>query len=211
VDPDSSRRVLIENCDFNVGDDGVSIKAGRDQDGWRVGRPSEDIVVRNCVFSGDTGGAFAIGSEMSGGVRNVYVDGFRMQKAKHTLYFKANLDRGGMIRDVFIRNIRAEEVHSVLVFSNNFHSYQGGNAPTDFRDVYVEDVRAARAEIGLSIQGNATVPVRNVVVRNMEVGTARFPLKTRFVEAITLDDVRINGKTITLADAVDVDTDLVGY
>lgn len=210
VDPDSSRRVLIENCDFNVGDDGVSIKAGRDQDAWRVGRSSEDIVIRNNVFSGDTGGGVAIGSEMSGGVRNVYVDGYRLPKAKHTLYFKANLDRGGMIRDVFIRNIEAGEVHSVLVFSNNFHSYRGGNFPTDFRDVYVENVRADKAAIGISIQGNETVPVRNLTVKDMIVGEADFPLKTRHVENITLEDVRINGRTITMADAVDVDTQLVG-
>jgi polygalacturonase len=211
VDPDSSRRVLIENCDFNIGDDGVSIKAGRDQDGWRVGRPSEDIVVRNCVFSGRAGGGVAIGSEMSGGVRNVYVDGFRLRKARHTLYFKANLDRGGMIRDVFIRNIEAGEVHAVLVFSNNYHSYRGGNFPTEFRDVYVENVRAEKAEIGISIQGNETVPVRNMTVKNMRVGEADFPLKTRHVEDITLDDVVINGRTITLADAVDVDTELIKH
>ncbi len=210
VDPDSSRRVLIENCDFNVGDDGVSIKAGRDQDGWRVGKPSEDIVVRNCVFSGDTGGAFAIGSEMSGGVRNVYVDGFRMNKANHTLYFKANLDRGGMIRDVFIRNIRAEYVHSALVFSNDYHSYRGGNFPTDFRNVVVDDVRVARAHIGISIQGNETVPVRNVVISDMVIGQADFPLKTRHVENISLQNVRVGGRTISMADAVDVDTELVG-
>jgi len=211
VDPDSSRRVLIENCDFNVGDDGVSIKAGRDQDGWRVGRPCEDIVVRNCVFSGDTGGGVAIGSEMSGGVRNVYVDGFRLPKAKHTIYFKANLDRGGMIRDVFIRNIEAGDVHSVLVFSNNYHSYRGGNFPTDFRDVYVENVTADKAVIGISIQGNETVPVRRVTVRDMVVGAADFPVKTRHVDNITLEGVVMNGRAITIADAVDVDTGLVGH
>lgn len=210
VDPDSSRRVLIEDCDFNTGDDGVSIKAGRDQDGWRVARPSEDIVIRNCVFSGTTGGAVAIGSEMSGGVRNVFVDGFRMKQANHTLYFKANRDRGGMIRDIYIRNIEAETVHSVLVFNNDYHSYRGGDFPTDFRNVHVENVSVGKATIGISIQGNESVPVSDVWLRNIQIREVDIPLKAQHAENITLDHVRMNGRTITMADATDVDAGLVG-
>jgi polygalacturonase len=210
VDPDSSKRVLIETCTFDVGDDGVSIKAGRDEDGRRVARPSEDIVIRNCAYTGRTGGAVAIGSEMSGGVRNVWVDGFTMQEAKHALYFKSNLDRGGMIRDVFIRRIFADKVHSVLVFSNNYHSYRGGNAPTDFRDVYVENVRVNEAVIGISIQGNSSVPVRNVWIKDMTVAKAEYPLKLSRAEQINLDRVRMNDRFLSTSDALDVDAELVG-
>lgn len=211
VDPDSSQRVLIENCDFDVGDDGVAIKAGRDQDAWRVGIASEDIVIRNCVYSGDTGGGVAIGSEMSGGVRNVYVENFRLPEAKHTLYFKSNLDRGGVIEDIYIRNIRGGDVKSVLVFSNNYHSYRGGNYPTTFRNVLVEDVKVENAEIGISIQGNAEAPVEQVIIRDFSVGEAEYPLKMNDAENIFLERVTINGREVKLSDAVPVDAELVGH
>ncbi|HKJ89631.1 MAG TPA: glycosyl hydrolase family 28 protein, partial [Oceanipulchritudo sp.] len=207
----SSQRVLIENCDFDVGDDGVAIKAGRDQDAWRVGIPSKDIVIRNCVYSGDTGGGVAIGSEMSGGVSNVYVENFRLPVANHTLYFKSNLDRGGVIEDIYIRNIRGGDVKSVLVFSNAYHSYRGGDYPTTFRNVLVEDVKVENAEIGISIQGNAEAPVEYVTIRDFEVGKAEHPLKMNDAEHILLDRVRINDEEVELSDAVPVDAGLVGH
>jgi polygalacturonase len=211
IDPDSSRRVLIENCDFDVGDDGVSIKSGRDQDGWRVSLPSEDIVIRNCRFSGDTGGGVAIGSEMSGGVRRVFVDGFDLPRASHTLYFKANLDRGGMIEDIFIRRIRAGEVKSVLVFSNAYHSYRGGNFPPLFRNVLVEDVVVEKAVIGISVQGHPRAPVSNVRLSGMTIGSAQYPLTISGGENVVLSSVTANGRSVTLADARSVDADLVGH
>jgi polygalacturonase len=211
IDPDSSRRVLIENCDFDVGDDGVSIKSGRDQDGWRVSLPSEDIVIRNCRFSGDTGGGVAIGSEMSGGVRRVFVDGFDLPRASHTLYFKANLDRGGMIEDIFIRRIRAGEVKSVLVFSNAYHSYRGGNFPPLFRNVLVEDVVVEKAVIGISVQGHPRAPVSNVRLSGMTIGSAQYPLTISDGENVVLSSVTANGRSVTLADARSVDADLVGH
>ncbi len=210
VDPDSSQRVLIENCDFDVGDDGVSIKAGRDQDGWRVGKPSEDIVIRNCVYSGDTGGGVAIGSEMSGGVRNVFVDGFTLPKASHTLFFKANLDRGGLIENVHIRNIRGGEVKSVLVFSNAFHSYRGGNFPPKFRKVTVEDVVVDKARIGISIQGHEDAPVEQIAIRNFTVRHVEHPLKMSDAKDVELDRVMMNGQGVTVKDAAQVDSELVG-
>lgn len=206
VDPDSSQRVLIENCDFDVGDDGVSIKAGRDQDGWRVGRPSEDIVVRNCIYSGDTGGGVAIGSEMSGGVRNVFVDGFTLPKASHTLYFKANLDRGGLIEDVFIRNIRGGHVKSVLVFSNTYHSYRGGNFPPKFQNIYVEGVIVDRAAIGISIQGHEDAPVENITIHNFKVGKVEHPLNLSEVEAMEVNNVIMNSNIVTFEDVSKFDS-----
>lgn len=210
VDPDSSRRVLIENCDFDVGDDGVSLKSGRDQDGWRVGIPTEDVVVRNCTYSGHAGGGMAIGSEMSGGVRNVYVDGFRLKKARHTLYFKANLDRGGRISDVFIRNIEAGETSSLLVFTNDYHSWRGGNFPPLFERVLVENVRVVRTGVGISIDGHGTAPVQDVVIRDVVIGTADYPLKVSNAERLVLDNVRSGGKLLSPTDAMPVANDKLG-
>ncbi len=202
VDPDSSRRVLIENCTFEVGDDGVAIKSGRDQDGWRVGIPSEQIVVRNCIYGGTIGGAVAIGSEMSGGVRDVWIENWRIAKSNHALYFKANLDRGGMIRDVHARNFEIGETAAAVIFTNDYHSYRGGNAPPDFGRVTVENFRVAKADYGLAIQGHPTAPVHDVLVRRMVIDEATTPIELSHGTNIVLDSVMMNGRSVTLADAV---------
>jgi len=210
VDPDSSKRVLIENCDFDVGDDGVSLKSGRDQDGWRVGVPTEDVVIRNCTYSGHAGGGMAIGSEMSGGVRNVFVDGFRIPKARHTLYFKANLDRGGRISDVFIRNITAGETASLLVFTNDYHSYRGGNYPTVFERILVEQVTVATTDTGISIAGHPDAPVRDVVIRDVAMGAATHPLRISNAIDTTIHRVRNGTRMISLGDAQPVPPSVPG-
>jgi polygalacturonase len=89
-DPDSSSDVLVENCVFRTGDDSIAIKSGRDQDGWRVGHPSENIVIRN-ITMGSRHSGLCIGSEMSGGVRNVFMEDCQLDSVSSALYFKGNL------------------------------------------------------------------------------------------------------------------------
>ncbi|QYU70931.1 phosphopyruvate hydratase [Leptolyngbya sp. 15MV] len=202
VDPDSSRRVLIENCTFEVGDDGVAIKSGRDQDGWRVGIPSEQIVVRNCIYGGTIGGAVAIGSEMSGGVRDVWIENWQIARSNHALYFKANLDRGGMIRDVHARNFDIGETAAAVIFTNDYHSYRGGNSPPDFGRVSVENFRVGKADYGLAIQGHPTAPVHDVLVRGMMIDQVGTPVELSHGERIVLDNVVMNGRKVGLADAI---------
>jgi len=88
--------VLIQNCVFNTGDDGIAIKAGSDADAWRIGQSSENIVIRNCKMNSDQNGV-CIGIEMSGGVRNVFIEKCQIPKVNVAIYFKSNLDRGGFI------------------------------------------------------------------------------------------------------------------
>ncbi len=194
VDVDSSSNVLIERCRFDVGDDGVAIKSGRDQDGWRVNRPSKNVVVRDCEYLGHAGGGLAIGSEMSGGVEDVFIEDYRMEKVHHALYFKSNLDRGGRIERVSIRNIDVGSADVVAIFTNDYHSYRGGNFPTRFENVAIENVECARAGVGLSIIGRPEAPVRNVSVRNFAVADADTPLQIRHVERLRFDNVSINGE-----------------
>jgi polygalacturonase len=202
VDIDSSRRVLVEDCDFEVGDDGVAIKSGRDQDGWRVNQPSEDIVLRRCTYSGDAGGGVAIGSEMSGGVKNVFIEDWRIPRAHHGLYFKANLDRGGMISDIFIRNIALGEVDAVLIFTNAYHSYRGGQYPPRFERVRVENIRCNRADVGIHILGHEQAPVRDITIRRVRVDTVTTPIEAALFERLALEDVSMNARRIALSDAV---------
>ncbi|SNR77151.1 Glycosyl hydrolases family 28 [Lutibacter agarilyticus] len=82
ADPESCTNVLIEDCNFEIGDDAIAIKSGRDNDAWRVGQPSENIVIRNRLFSSKTNGV-CIGSEIAGGVRNVFIENIKIPKSSN--------------------------------------------------------------------------------------------------------------------------------
>lgn len=145
-DPESSRNVLIENCLFRTGDDAVAIKSGRDADGRRVGIPSENIVIRHCRFFSECNG-LCIGSEMSGGVRNVFMHDVEIGNVKNALLFKSNLDRGGYIKDIFIDNINiASAQGAVLRFETNYFGYRGGKYPAQYERFHISRVKAGKAE-----------------------------------------------------------------
>ncbi|MGK2927731.1 MAG: glycoside hydrolase family 28 protein [Lysobacterales bacterium] len=196
VDVDSSNDVLIEKCRFVVNDDGVAIKSGRDQDGWRVAKPSYHVVIRDCEYAGDIGGGLAIGSELSGGVHDIFIENYRIAKADHALYFKANLDRGGRIEHIFVRNIAAGATNSFLIFTNNYHSHRGGHHPTSYNHFLLEDLYCERAGIGISIIGLPEMPVRDVTVRDTTIGEAELPMQIKHVEDLVFENVVVNGEEL---------------
>ncbi|MDD4970405.1 MAG: glycoside hydrolase family 28 protein [Paludibacter sp.] len=143
-DPEYTRNVLIENSTFNVGDDAIAIKAGRDQDGWRIGQPTENIIIRNCIFNSKCNG-LCIGSEMSAGVQNVFMENVVVKNSLSGVYFKSNPDRGGWIRNVWVRNITCDSVRSALIrFETNYHGGRGGFYPTLFQNFLIENVTGDR-------------------------------------------------------------------
>lgn len=115
-DPESCRDVRIENCTFDCGDDCIAIKSGRNTDGRRVGVPSENIVVRNCTMKDGHGGV-SIGSEISGGCRNVFIENCRMDSPHlcRALRLKSNARRGGFIDNTFMRNITIGQVSEAVI------------------------------------------------------------------------------------------------
>ena len=110
IDLEMSRNFLIENCRFDQGDDAVVIKAGRNQDAWRLHTPCENIVIRNCdILNGHT--LLGIGSEISGGIRNIYMTDCNAPREVHRLLFlKTNHRRGGFIENIYIENIEAGDM-----------------------------------------------------------------------------------------------------
>ena len=196
IDPDSSTNVLIERCIFDVGDDGVAIKAGRDQDGWRVGRASSRIVVRDCEYRGTAGGGFAIGSEMSGGVHHVFVERYEMNDVIHGAYFKSNMDRGGAITDIFIRDIAIGSAQAAISFTTDYHGYRGGNFPTRFDNVQIENLSCGEAIVGLSFVGAANAPLGRVRVSNTVIGKAKTPLRSRNAVSLSFENVFVDGKAV---------------
>ncbi len=128
-DPECSRDVLIENCVFNTGDDCIAIKSGRNDDGRRVGVAAENIIVRNCSMQ-DGHGGIVLGSEISGGVRNVFVENCRMDSPhlERVARFKSNAIRGGTLENIFLRNVTVGQVAEAII-TVDFRYEEGANGP----------------------------------------------------------------------------------
>jgi polygalacturonase len=197
VDPESSVDVLVERCTFDTGDDCIAIKSGRDQDGWRVGQPSENIVVRDCDMTSRKA-ALCLGSEMSGGVRNVHLYDCRVSGTFTGIYFKTNLDRGGAITGVRIHDVTIGDAELFVNFTTAYQGYRGGRHLPDVRDVRIENVTCARAKTGIRIVGVPEAPIRDVTLRRVTLGATPAPHEIRHVANLVLDDVRINGAPLSL-------------
>lgn len=196
-DPESSHRVLIENCTFRTGDDAVAIKSGRDADGRRVNIPSENIVIRNCRFFSECNG-LCIGSEMSGGVRNVFMSNITIGNVKNAILFKSNKDRGGFIESVYVDSVDIQSAAgAILRFETNYFGYRGGNSPSRYDDFHISNVTAESADaFAIYFDGNASQPITNVSVKNFRVSKARRPHYLYNIKNCAFENVFINGKSI---------------
>jgi polygalacturonase len=164
--PDSSEDVLIENCLFDTGDDCIAVKSGKNADGRRVGIPSQNIVIRNCEMRDGHGGV-VLGSEVSGGVRNVFAENCRMDSPNldRALRLKTNSERGGLIENIFMRDVEVGRVaHSVLTLDLVYWRVYEGEFPPLVRNVRMERVTSASSPRALSIVGTPHSRVENVQV-----------------------------------------------
>ncbi|MHC4118597.1 MAG: glycoside hydrolase family 28 protein [Planctomycetota bacterium] len=192
IDPDSCTDVLIEDCWLNQSDDCIAIKAGRDNSAWRRGRACENIVIRNMPSNFD---GVAIGSEMSGGVRNVFIYDCDYDDG-NILYCKSNLDRGGFIKDIYVKNLNVGKAR-ILRLRNNYHGYRGGNFPTEFRNINIENVHIKQGDDEtISCQGVEGALVYDVFIKNVTVETIeKGPIMhLRHAENVVLDNVVIAGE-----------------
>ncbi|HSY20461.1 MAG TPA: glycosyl hydrolase family 28 protein [Candidatus Acidoferrales bacterium] len=127
IDIDSSRDILVENCDIDCNDDDICLKAGRDADGLRVNRPTEKIVIRNCITRGGQG-MFTIGSETSGGIHDVEVSGIQAIGTTSGVRFKSSGQRGGVVSNIRIHDIQMTNVATPFEF--NLDWYRAYSVPT---------------------------------------------------------------------------------
>jgi polygalacturonase len=192
-DPDSCRDVLIENCRFDTGDDCIAIKSGRDRDGRQLAKPAENIVIRNCKMKDGHGGV-TIGSEMSGGVRNVFVENCRLSSPNlnQALRFKTNALRGGTIENVFFRNIEVGEV-SDSVLQINFYYETGDQGPERplVRNIQISNLTAKKAKYALFLRGFPVAHIRDVRLDNCSIDGVANENVVENVDGLTMDKVRI--------------------
>lgn len=197
-DPDSSADVLIENCTFDTGDDCIAIKSGRNRDGRRVNVPAENVVIRGCRMK-DGHGGLTIGSEMSGGVRNVFAENCVLDSPNldQALRFKTNAMRGGFIENVFFRNIQIGQIAD-SVLQVDFYYEEGPNGPERpvVRNIDIRDVTCKKAKYALNVRGFPNAPVRNVRLENCQFENVAQPNVVENVEGLALAGVTINGQQI---------------
>jgi polygalacturonase len=196
VDVDSSRFVLIENCHFRTGDDSVVVKSGRDRDGREVGKPSEYVVVRNNDMGGEDG--IALGSEMSGDVRHVFFDNNILRKGLSAIRFKANLDRGGVVEHIRVRNMTVESFDTLFWFQLNYPGLLGGGHPSTYRDIVFENFTVERAGTIFDGSAPAESPLKGVVLRNITIKQADKTFVLENVENLKLENVTVAGKPLQL-------------
>ncbi len=167
-DPDSCRDVLIEDCLFDTGDDCIAIKSGINDDGRRVGIPCENIVIRGC-FMKDGHGGVVLGSEIAGDVRNVFVENCRMDSPSldRAFRFKSNAQRGGVLENVFARNVQIGRVAEAIV-TVDFLYAEGANGPYKpvVRNVHLENITSESSPRVLWIVGFTGAVVENLEFTN---------------------------------------------
>ncbi len=190
--PECCRDVLIEDCLFETGDDCIAIKSGRNDDGRRIGIPSENIVVRDCSFKDGHGGV-TLGSEIAGGVRNVFVSNCRMDSPEldRAFRFKSNAVRGGVLENINVRDVEIGQVGGE-VLGVEFDYEEGAKGPHHpvLRGVTIERVTSEQSGKVFSIRTIPASTVSGIVVRNCVFRGATAPPDIRGGE-LSLENVRI--------------------
>jgi len=169
-DPESCSDVLIQNCVFNDGDDCIAIKSGRNEDGRRVNVPVKNIIVRNCTMKDGHGGV-SIGSEITGGCSNVFVEDCSLDSPHldEAIRLKSNSKRGGVIENIYARNLKVGQVREAIVLlTMNYDppEAQGYSYYPEMKNIFVENITSSKSEYGLYFDGLSNSQIDNVVVKD---------------------------------------------
>jgi len=198
IDPEYSSDILIENVLFDNADDNIAIKAGRDDEGRsNSNTPSENIVIRNCEFKGLH--AIVIGSEMSAGVRNVYVENSKFRGyLKRGIFIKTNSDRGGYIKDIYFNNLAFGKVEDCIYITANYHGEGSGLFPSKVSDISFSNISCIEAtNTGIVIEGFPDKKVANIKLDNINILSAINGMTITNTENVTTNEVVIGLKATT--------------
>ena len=199
IDLEMSRNFLVEDCVFDQGDDAVVIKSGRNHDAWRLNAPCENIVVRNCVIKqGHT--LLGIGSELAGGIRNVYMTNCVAPGTVHRLFFvKTNHRRGAFVENIYMDSIRTggtlrvAEIDTDVLYQwrNLVPTYK--DTLTRINDIYLSNIQVDSAKAIYELRGDERLPINNIVMKNILVDcVADTANGVKNVEELTVENVSYN-------------------
>lgn len=194
-DPEASKNVLISNCYFDTGDDCIAIKSGRDEDGRNIGRPAENHIIENCIMKDGHGGV-VIGSEIAGGARNIFAINCTMDSPNldRVLRIKTSSSRGGVIENIFMKDVKVGTFREAAVKCNMFYEKPGNHIPT-IRNVWVENLVVEKGgQHALMVAAYPESPVSNLRMVNCKMDGIKEPFEVDHVKNLVFEKVIINGK-----------------
>ncbi|HMK04208.1 MAG TPA: glycosyl hydrolase family 28 protein [Ferruginibacter sp.] len=184
LDLESCKNALVEGCNFDTGDDGITIKSGRDAEGRKRGMPTEDIVVNNCVVYHSHGG-FVVGSEMSGGARNLFVSNCTFIGSDIGLRFKTTRGRGGSVENVYVNNVNMKDIPAEAILFDMYYMAKDpvvlagekreppkvefktvDETTPQFRNFYFRNITCNGAAKGIFVRGIPEMHVQNILIEN---------------------------------------------
>lgn len=193
--PESCRNVLIENCHFNTGDDCIALKSGRNTDGRRVNVPVENVVIRNCQMQDGHGGV-VLGSEISGGANNIFVENCQMSSPDldRAIRIKTNSHRGGLIENIHIRNINVGTVRDAIVINFFYEEGDSGTFDPIVRNISIDNLQCEKAQRAFYIRGFDRAPIKNFRISNSQFESVSKTNVIENVEGMVARNTNINGK-----------------
>ncbi|WP_315054609.1 glycoside hydrolase family 28 protein [Chryseobacterium indoltheticum] len=230
VDLESCKNVLIYDNTFDVGDDAICIKSGKNEDGRKRGMPTENVIIKNNVVYHGHGG-FVIGSEMSGGARNIHVSDCTFIGTDIGLRFKTTRGRGGVVENIYVKNIDMINIPTQTIGFNMFYEgaspvledgqkEEGNKAPEKtfpvteetpiFRNIYFKNINAVNSYEAITINGLAEMNIKNIVIEDSQFDTKK-ALTIVDADGITLKNVKLkysegNGAVVYNSKNVDLST-----
>lgn len=226
LDLESCKNAIIVNCLFDVGDDGICLKSGKDEDGRRRGRPCENVIVDNCtVFKGH--GGFVVGSEMSGGVKNVSVTNCKFLGTDVGLRFKSRRGRGGIVENIYVRDLSMVDIATEPLLFDLFYGgksavevLEDGGDPVNkevgvvadettpmFRNIHISGLRCSKARRAMFFNGLPEQNIDRIFIENVVI-TSRLGAELAESDGISLKDVTIHpeeGAALILRNCKNVD------
>ena len=221
---------MIINSLFDAGDDAICIKSGKDEDGRRRGEPCQNVLVKNNTVLHGHGG-FVVGSEMSGGVKNIYVTDCTFLGTDVGLRFKSTRGRGGVVEGIYINNINMINIPNEPLLFDLFYGGKGpgeeteeeraANTKTDlppvteetpaFKDIHITNVNCKGSGRAMFFNGLPEMPIRNITVKNVVITDAAEGAVISQADGVTLDNIYIetqsNGPTLQMKNAKNIRID----
>lgn len=210
---DSSRNALINNVTLNTGDDAIVIKSGADQDGRRVGIPSENIVITHCTVGQGNGGV-VIGSEMSGDVRNVFVYHCHFDGTKRGLRIKSTSGRGGIVENIWMQNITMDNILNEAIFLDMLYESKNVIRSKEtvlplFRNIFFQNITCSQANDALIVAGTNTGTIENLSFNTISLHTKNGAILNN-IRGLNLRDFSLETKNAPLLSLSNVQDAFLG-
>lgn len=231
LDLESCRNVAVYNCKFDVGDDAICLKSGRDEAGRRRGMPTENVQIYDCVVYHGHGG-FVVGSEMSGGVKNIEIRDCTFIGTDTGLRFKSTRGRGGVVENIYIRRIFMKDIPAAAITFNMFYSGQApivdpGQATAfdaelatpvsektpQFKNIFISDVIARGAALAVELQGLPEMPLHSIELKNVSISSEKglIAVNADQVKLVNVEILSQKGPVLAFHNSTNITIERAGY